>query len=94
MRTIEQNFFRIDLFWEVLTAHFLTLSNSKYVALREAGTTSLSELIILTFQYMVKYYKLKPPEDEGIKQKITKPNITNVEINGPLAEDSKILDDK
>jgi len=28
--TVEVNIFRIDLFWELITAHYQTLANSKH----------------------------------------------------------------
>lgn len=67
---VEKNLYRIDIFWELLTAHYLTLTNSKHSHQRLHGTNTLSHFIIKGFEYLAKYFKLKPFHESEWKQKL------------------------
>jgi hypothetical protein len=59
---VSQNFYRIDIFWEIITSHFMILTNSKNPNSRENGCETLSSFIILGFQYLSKYHNVKAGE--------------------------------
>jgi hypothetical protein len=65
--SVEVNIYRIDIFWELITAHYVSLANSKNSPQRVESTTTLSELILKGFSYLAKYYKLKPHHENEWK---------------------------
>ena len=57
--TINENYWRVDLFWELIATHFLCISNSKHNELRLFSIEVLNNIVEGAFQFFLGYYKYR-----------------------------------
>lgn len=54
--TILENYWRVDLFWELIATHFLCISNSKHNELRLFSIEVLSNIVEGAFDFFLKFF--------------------------------------
>ena len=54
---IKANLYRLDLFWEVIMAHFICVLSSKNIVIIQNATESLSSIIFMAFEFLCAFYK-------------------------------------
>lgn len=53
---IKVNLFRLDLFWELVIAHFICIISNKNTSMIHNYTETLSTIIFMTFDYLSNLY--------------------------------------
>jgi hypothetical protein len=54
---VKANLYRLDLFWEVVMAHFICVLSSKNNVVTANATESLSSIIFMAFEFLCAFYK-------------------------------------
>lgn len=57
---IHDNYHRIDLFWDLLSAHFICIANSKVESMRRKSISVLTDIVTGCFRYLTDAHSLKP----------------------------------
>ncbi|KAM3135820.1 hypothetical protein pb186bvf_012073 [Paramecium bursaria] len=65
---IKNNLQRLDIFWEVIMAHFISVVSSRNTMVAQSATETLSTIIFLGFEFLCQHFK-KQGQQGFIKEK-------------------------
>jgi hypothetical protein len=72
---VKSNLHRLDLYWELIIAHFICVVSSRHQQLIQDTAETLCQIIFMAFEYLLQYRRGKD-QDAFIKDKWREENGT------------------